>query len=110
VRVFEKTVLRRISGLERDEVGEGVSGLHNEEHHTLYSSPGVVRMIKPTRVTWAGHVARMGEEGNACRLLSGKQGGKRRLGKAVVKFLFFLLKSWETQNFITIKTSWNTND
>jgi hypothetical protein len=22
----------------------------------------------------------------------------------------FLLKSWETQNFITIKTSWNTND
>jgi hypothetical protein len=27
-------------------------------------------------------------------------------------FLFFppLLKSWVTQNFITIKTSWNTND
>jgi hypothetical protein len=23
---------------------------------------------------------------------------------------FFLLKSWETQNFITIKSSWNTND
>jgi hypothetical protein len=23
---------------------------------------------------------------------------------------FFLLKSWTTQNFITIKTSWNTND
>jgi hypothetical protein len=22
----------------------------------------------------------------------------------------FLLKSWVTQNFITIKTSWNTND
>jgi hypothetical protein len=25
-------------------------------------------------------------------------------------FLYFLLKSWVTQNFITIKTSWNTND
>jgi hypothetical protein len=24
--------------------------------------------------------------------------------------VFFLLKSWVTQNFITIKTSWNTND
>jgi hypothetical protein len=23
---------------------------------------------------------------------------------------FLLLKSWRTQNFITIKTSWNTND
>jgi hypothetical protein len=25
-------------------------------------------------------------------------------------FGFFLLKSWATQNFITIETSWNTND
>jgi hypothetical protein len=25
-------------------------------------------------------------------------------------YLFFKLKSWGTQNFITIKTSWNTND
>jgi hypothetical protein len=25
-------------------------------------------------------------------------------------FFFSLLKFWVTQNFITIKTSWNTND
>jgi hypothetical protein len=29
---------------------------------------------------------------------------------ATKKWYFFLLKSWVTQNFITIKTSWNTND
>jgi hypothetical protein len=28
----------------------------------------------------------------------------------VDKFIIFLFKSWATQNFITIKTSWNTND
>jgi hypothetical protein len=27
-----------------------------------------------------------------------------------VRDFFSLLKSWITQNFITIKTSWNTND
>ena len=29
---------------------------------------------------WAGHVARMGEERGACRVLVGKQEGKRPLG------------------------------
>jgi hypothetical protein len=28
----------------------------------------------------------------------------------LIVYIYFLLKSWETQNFITIKTSWNTND
>jgi hypothetical protein len=31
--------------------------------------------------------------------------------QCVAKYVFFsLLKSWIIQNFITIKTSWNTND
>jgi hypothetical protein len=35
--------------------------LHNEELRDLYSSPSVVRIMKPRRMRWAGHVARMGE-------------------------------------------------
>jgi hypothetical protein len=31
---------------------------------------------------WAGHVARMGEKRNACRLLVGKPEGKRPLGRS----------------------------
>jgi hypothetical protein len=30
--------------------------LHNEELHNLYSSPGIIRMIKSRRIRWAGHV------------------------------------------------------
>jgi hypothetical protein len=35
--------------------------LHNDELHSLYSSPNIVRVIKSRRMRWAGHVARMGE-------------------------------------------------
>jgi hypothetical protein len=55
--------------------------LHNEELHNLYSSPSIIRMIKSRRMTWAGHVARMGEKRNAYRILVGKPEGKRPLGR-----------------------------
>jgi hypothetical protein len=35
--------------------------LHNDELHSLYSSPNIVRVIKSRRLRWAGHVARMGK-------------------------------------------------
>jgi hypothetical protein len=58
LRVFKKSVLKRISGSKRDEVTKGWRKLHNEELHNLYSSP--IRMIKPRWLRLAGHVARMG--------------------------------------------------
>jgi hypothetical protein len=30
-----------------------------EQLHNLYSSPSIIRMIKSSRMRWAGHVARM---------------------------------------------------
>jgi hypothetical protein len=45
------------------------------------SSPSIIRIIKSRRMRWAGHVARMGEKRNACRLLVGKPEGKRPLGR-----------------------------
>jgi hypothetical protein len=32
---------------------------HNEEIHSLYSSSGIIRMLKSRRMRWAGHVAQM---------------------------------------------------
>jgi hypothetical protein len=54
--------------------------LHNEELHDLYSS-SIIRIIKSRRMRWAGHVARIGENKNACRLLVGKPEGKKPLGR-----------------------------
>jgi hypothetical protein len=61
--VFEKRVLRRIFGPKRDEVTGEWRKLHNEELRHLYSSPSITRIIKARRMTWAGHVARMGRRG-----------------------------------------------
>jgi hypothetical protein len=37
-------------------------------------------MMESRRMIWAGHVALMGEEKNACRILVEKLQGKRALG------------------------------
>ena len=81
LRVFENMVLWRIFGPRREEVTGEWRRLHNEELNYLYSSPNIVRVIKSRRMRWAGHVARMGEEMGAYRVLVGKTEGKRPLGR-----------------------------
>jgi hypothetical protein len=81
LRVFANRVLRRIFGPKRDKVTGVWRKLHNEELHYLYSSPNIVRVIKSTRMIWAGHVARMGEKRGMYRILVGKSEGKRPLGR-----------------------------
>jgi hypothetical protein len=73
LRVFENRVLRRMFGPKRDEVKGEWRKLHNEELRDLYSSPSIIRIIKSRRMTWASHVARMGEKRNTCRLLVERQ-------------------------------------
>jgi hypothetical protein len=63
LRVFENRVLRRIFGPKRDEVTGECRKFHNEELRDLYSSPSIIKIIKPRRKRWAGHVARMGRRG-----------------------------------------------
>jgi hypothetical protein len=55
--------------------------LHNGEVCDSYSSPSIIRLIKLRTMRWAGHVARMGENMNAYRLLVEKPEGKRPLGR-----------------------------
>ena len=74
LRVFENRILRRIFGPKRDENGEW-RRLHNEELHSFYRSPNIVRMIKSRILRWAGHVARMEEGRSAFKILTGKPTG-----------------------------------
>jgi hypothetical protein len=50
------------------------------ELHDLYSSSGIVRIVKSRRLQWAGHVAKMREMKNAYRIFMGKPLGKHSLG------------------------------
>jgi hypothetical protein len=63
LKVFESKVLRGIFGPKRDKVIGDWKKLHNEELHNLYSSLSIIRMIKPRRMRYSGHVACMERRG-----------------------------------------------
>jgi hypothetical protein len=73
-------VLRIIFGPKVDEVTGDWRKLHNGLND-LYSSPNIIRVIKSRMMSWAEHVARMGERRGVYRFLVGKPEGKRPLGR-----------------------------
>jgi hypothetical protein len=78
LRVFENRVSRRIFGPKR-EVDKSWRKLHNDEIHSLYFSPNIVRVPKTRRLSWAEHVARMWEGRGVYRVLVGRPDCKRPL-------------------------------
>jgi hypothetical protein len=81
LRVFENSVLEKKFGPKSEEDGSWKK-LHNDELHSLYSSPNIVRVIKSWRVRWAGHVARMGEGRGVYKVSVGRSEGKRPVGRS----------------------------
>jgi hypothetical protein len=79
LRMFEKRVLTRIFGPKTKEMMGVWRKLHYEELCDLYCSPNSIRMIK-WMIMWAGHVERMFEKRNGCRLLIRNLERKGQLG------------------------------
>jgi hypothetical protein len=80
LRVYENKILRRIFGPKRDANGEW-RRLHNEELHSLYRSPNIVRVINSRRLRWASHEARMEESRSTLKILTGRPIRKTPLGR-----------------------------
>jgi hypothetical protein len=55
--------------------------MDNNELHSLYSSPNILRVIKSRRMRWAGHVALMGAGRGVYGVLVVRPEGKRPLGR-----------------------------
>ena len=79
--MLENKVIRKKFGAKKDEITGQSKKLHNAELHVLYSSPNIIRSLKSRRLRWAEHVTRMEQSRNACRVLVGKPGEKRSLGR-----------------------------
>jgi hypothetical protein len=87
-----------VFGPKRDEVTGEWRKLHNEELNHLYSLPNVVRVVKSSRMRWAGHVARMGVGRGVHRILVGKPEGTRPMGRSRYRWediLRWIFRKWE---------------
>jgi hypothetical protein len=62
-------ILRRVFGPKRDADGEW-RRLYNEELHSLYRLPDIVRVIKSRRLRWVGHVAKMREYRSTFKIIT----------------------------------------
>ena len=51
------------------------------QENALYSPPKIIGNFKSSRLRWVGHVARMEQSRNECRVLVGKREGNRDLGR-----------------------------
>jgi hypothetical protein len=59
LRVIENRVSRMIFGPKREEDGSWRK-FHNDELHSLYSSPNIVKVIQSRSMRWVGQRASMG--------------------------------------------------
>ena len=55
--IFERKILRRIYGLICE--GEQWRRRYNRESEVLYNEPNTFKVVKSSRLRWAGHVVRM---------------------------------------------------
>jgi hypothetical protein len=76
LRVLENRVLRRIFGPRRDKVTGEWRKVYNEELSDVYCSPNIIWVINSRRMSWAEHIARMGERKCVYRVLVAKPGGR----------------------------------
>jgi len=59
--MFENNKMRKTSGPKRENITGEWRRLYSVELHNLYSSPNIICVITSRRISWAEHVARMGE-------------------------------------------------
>jgi hypothetical protein len=95
--MFENMVLRKIFVSKRVEVTT-VEKLHNEELHDLYSSPGIIRMIKSRGIGWAGNVARMQRRGSRIKIPE----RNRRIGRVDNVKMYFRKMGWGNMDWIDL--------
>ena len=73
--------LRRLCETKRDGVTGEWRKLHNEKLNDLYCSPAIVRVIRSSRMRWAGHVASTGARRVVHRVVVGRPEEKRPVGR-----------------------------
>jgi len=80
--------------------------LHNEELNDLYSLPNIVRVVKSRRMSWAGNVARLGEDKGVYRVLVERPEGRRPFGRPRCRWEYIKMDLQEVGGVVGIGWSW----
>jgi hypothetical protein len=78
---------------QEDDFKGGWRELYKEDFRDLYSSSGIVSIIKSRRMMWLVQVARLVEKRYTYGLLAGNPEGKRPLGKPKCKWVYTINKN-----------------
>jgi hypothetical protein len=81
LRVFERKILRKITGPVCDQQTGEWRRRYNQELRDITKQEDIVVFIQTLRLKWAGHVARMPNEAIAKEALSAPGRGRRRPGR-----------------------------
>jgi hypothetical protein len=109
LRVFENRVPRRIFGPKRDEVTGEWRKIHLEELTNIYSSPDIIRVIKPDKneMSWACSI--YGERRGVTRFCCGNLRERDHLGdpgldgKIILKWIFRKWMWWAWAGLIWLR-------
>ena len=91
----------------RDEVTGEWRKLHNDELSDLYSLLNMVRVVKPRRMRWVGHVASMGEGRGVHTVLVGNLRERDHWGDPDIDgriILRWIFRKWEG----VVGTGWSS--
>jgi hypothetical protein len=70
-----------------------IAKVQNEELYALYSTPDIIRVIKPKRLRWVGHLARMRAMRDAYKILVKKPERRKQFedpkvdGRIILKWI-----------------------
>jgi hypothetical protein len=79
LRIAKIRVQKVMIGPKREDVKGDWRKLHNGELLDSYPSPNIIRVIRPSRMIWAGYVARTGSKRYAYKFSVRKRKGERPL-------------------------------
>jgi len=95
--IFERKVMRKISGPTRSEDGYWRIRT-NQEINDILKGQNIIGFIKKQRLNWLGHVERMAEDNNVQKIKRWKSMSKRPIGRTKTRWEDDVLEDVRSMN------------